>query len=314
MTEPYIDRPLVLHMQADWGGANLTRVCGWLGMELTARTAPGTRVAIWNGRGFVDNVRALGRGEVDLAIATPAPFIRMALDGRGPYEGEAFPGLRAVGVVPQRDRLVFAVRNSFGVTTFEELRAAKPQLTVTTSGHDGVSHVGMAMHELLTRSGVDIEGWGGKLLGHELPTDCLADVLDGRADAIVHEAVMLPGWQEIGEDLAFLPVEPEVLAGLEEDFGWPAADVPDDYFPGTPGFRTLDFSDFLVMVREEMPEDVAHALAWILGETREMLEQQYRHLLPERSPVTYPLDPVTMGRAPIPLHPGAAAYYDSLGG
>ncbi|GHG03334.1 MULTISPECIES: hypothetical protein [Amycolatopsis] len=63
-----------------------------------------------------------------------------------------------------------------------------------------------------------------------------------------------------------------------------------------------------------MSSAVAHALAWILGETREMLEQHYRHLLPERSPVTYPLDPRTMGRAPIPLHPGAAACYDGLGG
>jgi TRAP-type uncharacterized transport system substrate-binding protein len=312
MSEPFIDRPLVLHMQGDWGLANLTRVCGWLGMELTDRTAPGTRVAIWNGRGFIDNVRAVGRGEVDLALATPAHFITMALDGRGPYKGEAFPDLRAIGAVPQRDRFVVALRKSLGISTFDELRQAKPQLRMTTSAHDEISHVGLAAHEVLTRSGVDIEGWGGTILGHELPTDCLDDVIEGRADAIAHEAVMLPHWQQIGDDLNFLSIEEGVLKSLSDDFSWPDRTIPAGYFPGAPQIHTIDFSDFLITVRAEMPDDVAYALAWILGEAKGPFEQQYAHIPSERSPVTYPLDPVTMGKTPIPLHPGAAKYYASL--
>jgi uncharacterized protein len=310
--EPFIGRPLQVHMQADWGMANLTRVCGWMGQQLTDRSAPGTRIAIWNGRGFVDNVRALGRGEVDLAVATPAAFVAAALDGRGPYSGEMFPDLRGLACIPQRDRFVVAVRRSLGISTFEELRAARPRLRLTTSGHDGISHVGMAAHELLTRSGVDVTGWGGEVLSHELPTDCLDDVIEGRADAIAHEAVMLPEWQQIGEEMSFLPVEKDVLESLRQDFGWPDAVIPAGYFPGAPELHTLDFSDFLVAVRADMPEDVAYALAWILGETRHLLEVQYSHIPSERSPVTYPLDPVIMGRTPIPLHPGAAHYYDSL--
>lgn len=313
MLTPFIDRPLILHMQADWGMVNLTRVCGWLGQELTDRSAEGTRIAIWNGRGFVDNVRAVGRGEVDLAVATPAAFVTAALDGRGPYIGEAFPHLRAIGTVPQRDRLVFALRSSLGISSFEELRTSRPRLRLTTSGNDGINHVGIAAAETLSRSGVDLSGWGGQLLEHERPFECLADVLEHRADAIVHEAVMLPGWQQMATEMTFLSIEEPVLASLEADFGWPAADIPAGYFPGAPAIHTLDFSDFLVVVREDLPEDVAYALAWILGETRHLLEAQYAHLPPERSPVTYPLDPATMGRTPITLHPGAARYYSQVG-
>ena len=314
MKAPFIDRPLSIHMQADWGMVNLTRVCGWLGQELTDRSATGTRIAIWNGRGFIDNVRAVGRGDVDLAVATPAAFVRAALDGRGAYQGESFPELRALGSVPQRDRLVVAVRTSLGVETFEELRQAEPALRLTTSGDDGINFVGVAAGELLARSGVDVRGWGGELLEHERPFECLDDVLDGRADAIVHEAVMLPGWQQMAPDMTFLSVEPEVLQGLERDYGWPDAHIPAGYFPGAPAIHTLDFSDFLVVVRSDLPDDVAYSLAWIMGESRHLLEQQYAHLAPERSPVTYPLDPVTMGQTPIPLHPGAEAYYTALGG
>jgi len=310
--ELLLERPVTLHMQADWGMVNLTRVCGWLGQELTDRSAPGTRIAIWNGRGFTDNVHAVGDGGVDLAVATPAAFVTAALDGRGEYAGQAYPDLRALGVVPQRDRLVTAVRRELGIRSFSDLRTRKPALQLTTSGYDGVNHVGTAMHEVLTRSGVDVVGWGGQFLEHERPFECLDDVLEGRADAIVHEAVMLPAWQELAGDMTFLDVEPPVLDSLERDFGWPSAVVPADYFPGAPEIQTLDFSDFLVIVRADLPDDVAYALAWILGETREQLERQYSHLPPERSPVTYPLDPHAMGVTPIPLHPGAAGYYTSL--
>ena len=48
-----------------------------------------------------------------------------------------------------------------------------------------------------------------------------------------------------------------------------------------------------------MPDDVAHLIAWCLGETRGALERQYRHLPPNRSPVSYPLDPAKMARTPI---------------
>ncbi|MFI6521488.1 TAXI family TRAP transporter solute-binding subunit [Spirillospora sp. NPDC050679] len=310
--EPDIARSLTLHLRGDWGMANLHRVCGWISQELTDRAGPHTKVAVWNGRGFSDSVRAVGRGEVHIALATPAAFVTAALDGRGAYAGEAFPELRALSVVPQRDRLVMGVHRSLGITSFAELREAAPKLTLATSVHDGVNHVGLAAHELLTRSGVDVTGWGGEFLCDERPFETFDHVLAGRADAVVHEAVMLPHWQEFGGDFHFLEVEEEVLDGLRDDLSWPAAVIEEGYFPGCPSFRTLDFSDFLVLARADLADDVAYAVAWILGETRHLIERQYRHIPPERSPITYPLDPVAMGRAPIPLHPGAAEYYDAL--
>lgn len=310
--EPRISRSLTLHIKGDWGTANLHRVCGWLSQELTDRCGPYTRVAIWNGRGFVDSVRAVGRGEVDIALTTPAAFATCALDGTGIYDGEAYPELRALAVIPQRDRLVVGVHKSLSINTFPDLREHKPQLRMATSVGDGINHVGIAARALLDRAGVDVLGWGGEFLADERPFESFDHVLAGRANAVVHEAVMLPHWQQFGTDFNFLEVEQEVLDGLWADFRWPAATVEADYFPQRDQFQTLDFSDFLVITRADLPGDVAYAIAWVLGETREIIEQQYRHLPADRSPVTYPLDPHTMGIAPIPLHPGAALYYRSL--
>ena len=124
---------------------------------------------------------------------------------------------------------------------------------------------------------------------------------------------MLPHWQQFGSDYHFLEVEADVLSGLEAEFGWPPAQIPHGYFPDQAAFQTLDFSDFLVLTRRDLPNDIAYAAAWVFGETRDVLERQYRHLPPERSPITYPLDPHLMGRTPLPLHPGAARYYVALG-
>lgn len=311
-TEPKIDRPLTLHLRGDWGTANLHRICGWVAQELADRAGPGTRIATWNSRGSADAVRAVGHGEVDIALTTPAAFVTAALDGRGIYTEEKFPQLRALGVLPQRDRLVVAVHRSLEITTFAQLRECEPVLRLATSVNDGINHVGLAAHAILDRAGVDVVGWGGRFLEDERPFESLDHVLTGRANSIAHEAVMLPHWQRFAPDYRFLPVEDDVLTALESDYGWPAATVADGYFPGAGAFRTLDFSDFLVVTSSDLDEDVAYAVAWVLGETRHLIEAQYLHLPPEHSPVTYPLDPPAMGRTPIPLHPGAARYYEAL--
>lgn len=310
---PRISRRLDLRLRGDWGLANLHRVCGWISQELVDRAGPDTRISIWNGRGSADAVYAVGRGEVDIALTTPAAFATAALDGRGIYANEKFSQLRALGVIPQRDRLVMAVHRRFEITSFAQLRERRPQLRLATGVNDGINHVGLSAHAVLDRAGIDVRGWGGRFLEDERPFETLDHVLEGRANAIVHEAVMLPAWQQLAPDYRFLPVEEDVLAALESEYRWPAATVSAGFFPGAGEFRTLDFSDFLMMTTSDLADDVAYAVAWVLGETRHLLEAQYQHLASERSPVTYPLDPATMGRTPIPLHPGAARYYDALG-
>jgi TRAP-type uncharacterized transport system substrate-binding protein len=58
-----------------------------------------------------------------------------------------------------------------------------------------------------------------------------------------------------------------------------------------------------------MPDDVAYLLTWCLVETRQTIEAQYRHIPPERSPLSYPLNPTKMARSTILLHPAAEQFY-----
>lgn len=303
----------------DWGAINLTRVCGWLAQEVWDRTPGDTRSMIYTGRGNVDNLRAVGQGEVDVAVTTPSTFAEMALRGRGLFEGEAYPYLRALGEVPHADSLLFAVRRDLGVGSLTEIREHHVPLRLAISPHDGISFPGYAAHRTLSASGLAPEKlleWGGTILEHERPFECLDDVAEGRADAVFHEAIMTPNWQNLAEahDLEFLSMQPEVLDEVERDLGWRRARVEAGYLRGLDRpVETLDFSGYLVVVREDMPDDVAFFLAWILGETASRFEAQYRHLPADRSPVAYPIDGEKLARTAIPLHGAAADYYRQVG-
>lgn len=316
---PRLDRAVTLHFQGDWGLANFHRALSWL-CHVFCERAPGSRVAIWNGSGGRDNVAAVGEGEVQLAITTPAGFVAGATTGEGAFAGRAYPRLRALATLPQDDAMVLAVSGALQVSTPAELRAARPPLRIAVAPDDGVNLIGYAAHRLLEASGLDrvtVETWGGGYVEtHVRPRDCLALVIRGEADAIVHEAMMIEPWREAARtrDLRFLSLEPDALRRLEGVRGWTRRIVAADQFPGQPEpLTTMDFSDFLVLVRDDLPEDVAHLLTWCLVETRGLLEQQYRHIEPRRSALTYPLVPAEMAKAPIPLHPGAARYYREAG-
>ena len=127
---------------------------------------------------------------------------------------------------------------------------------------------------------------------------------------------MTPWWQELmrTRTMRLLPFEPDAFAQVKKAYGWEPAAIPAGYFPGlTQSVAALDFSDFIILVHASMPEEVAHLLTWCLCETRHVLEAQYRHIPAERSPITFPLEPSSMAKTSVPLHPGARRYYKDAG-
>lgn len=316
---PKIDRSIRLDFYGDWGQANLHRVFCWLSQEMVDRTGPHSRFPIWNGRGVADATRVVGRGQMDVALSVPVAFVPAALEGRDLYHGEPFPHLRGLGVIPQDDRLILAIDAKLGIRSFDDLRDRKPALRIATSQDDDENTIGYAVQRLMEVAGIprsELESWGGSYVEAERPDQVINFMLRGEADAVFHEAVMAPWWRELAEsrELRFVSIEPFVLEALERDHGWPRGELPAGYLPGMEQrLETLDFSDFLMVVREDMPHDVARLLTWCMCETRSALERVYRHIPPERAGITYPLDPAKMARTLIPLHPGAAEVYNQLG-
>jgi TRAP-type uncharacterized transport system substrate-binding protein len=320
MKSPHIGRSLRLTFMGDWGQANFHRICSWLCQEVCDRSGPKTRVAILNTfSGGIDMPQAVFDGEVDLCLATPAGLMTSAMAGGAIFSGRALPDLRALAVLPQRDRMVFALDPKFGICTFDELRQKKPPITIATAPDDGISFIGYVAARFMEAHGISeatLKSWGGSYVVDPRPEQALGRMEEGESDAVLQEAIMTPWWQSMmrKRSAIALPAEESALQLLSETCGLQKASLPAGFLPGcVEPLPALDFSDFVVLVRSDMAEDVAHLITWCLVETREAIERQYRHIPPDRSPLTYPLDPLQMARVPIPMHSGALEYYTAAG-
>ncbi len=315
VSEPKLDRDIILQMMGDWGIANLHRICGWLAAEMGFRSGRGSRFATWNGRGGTDAFEAVLSGKVDTSFFVPAQFARTVVEGKGIYSNEDIGRLRAIATLPQDDKLVFAIQSKYGINSLDDLRRKKPALTVALAFDDGENMVGFATNRLLEAADIPrktLENWGCTFLEGEAPWDTIPLAVEGKADAVIFEAIMTPYWKELqaNHEMTFIPIDDNVLVALERDYGWPRGTISQDRFAGLGGpFETLDFSDFLLMCRDDLDDDIAHLMAWCICETTSTIERQYKHLEPKDSPLTYPLDPTKMCRTSIALHPGAERYY-----
>ena len=316
---PRIARSLSLDFIGDWGGANFHRICSWLTQEFCDRAGPRSRTSIHSSRGGgFEALQAVHDGEADLCISTPAMVIEGATNGRGFFSGRPMPALRALAVLPQNDRLVLAVRGDLQINSFEELRRQKPSLRIATSLDDPDHLIGWTAARYMEAHGIDsttLVSWGGGYVSDTRPEQSLFRMRDGLVDAVLQEAIMTPWWRDvIATGAVPLAAEESALKSLESEFGFRRNQLPRGFWSNLEqDLPTLDFSDFAIVVREDLAEDVAHLLTWCLVETRQQLEAQYRHLAPERSPLSYPLSPEAMARPPLPLHAGAARYYQEAG-
>jgi uncharacterized protein len=305
---------------ADWGNANFHMIAGWICAHLRWRSAPLSQFRIHTGTGYIDNIEKVATGEVDVGITTPFDVsLEWARTGKHAYGGRAYPYLRALGWLPQFDKLVFAVRADTGVTSFADIRERKFPLKIATGFRVPTNLMTWTVNRVFRHHGIEpenIEKWGGAWLEHDHPRICIPAVTRGEADAVINEAIVVPQWRDLlaKVPMRFIPFEKTALDTLRDDFGLRPSILPKSHFGLPEDVPCLDWSNWAVFAREDMPEDEAYEIVSIMVEERAELEGRFRHLPPERAPMTYPIDPHKMWQGlGAPLHPGAERYYREHG-
>ncbi|KAK5060171.1 hypothetical protein LTR84_010055 [Exophiala bonariae] len=317
---PTIDRSITLDLVGDWGQATFHKILGWLSQEFCDRAGPRSRTRTWTVcGGGVEAIPLVHNGEADLCVVTPNQLMAGAISGQGIFaQYGSMPHLRALAVLPQRDRMILAVHPKLGVQSFEDIRQTAPALEIATSKDDGTSFIGYVATQLLAAHGITTETLrksGGKFVEFTRPHECLAAAIDGRANAVIQEAIMLPEWNELVEKHGWIPIQVETAAIKSLLVpGFSGDSLPEHFWSTRPDeIHAIDFSDFLLVVRDDMPSDVAELLTWCLVHTRANLERQFKHIPPEKCALTYPLDPVAMSKTSLELHPGARKVYQDIG-
>ncbi|HEV8344728.1 MAG TPA: TAXI family TRAP transporter solute-binding subunit [Candidatus Binatia bacterium] len=253
---------------------------------------------------------SIGAKKYDLAFANPASLARMAVLGKGFYK-KKIP-LRAIGVFPSWDRLVFAVHEKTGIRSLEELKEKRYPLRVSTRIGGKYHSTLFAIDEALQAYGfsfADIEKWGGKVLRADSPSSKQrkAHIENGAIDAVFDEGLKSWGSLALNSGMRLLPISDTVLRRLEK-IGYTRAAVTLNYYPELDQpIETLDFSGWLLFCHADLPNFLAYEVA-------AKIEGSYNSI---------PVDhfdgrPMTMhefcnggeaGPLAIPLHPGAKKYF-----
>ncbi|KAH9204850.1 hypothetical protein DL95DRAFT_494420 [Leptodontidium sp. 2 PMI_412] len=321
--DPTIDRSFILRCVGDWGHANFHRIMSFLTQEFSERCGPASRTCIWSvAGGGMEITDSISSGFADIAINTPVALLKNALTGTSAWASRGPAShLRGLATIPQNDRMILAVDPSLGCKTFADLRTKKPKLKIIL-GPDGESPIGFVCHRYLEAHGVSVDAiksWGGEVIYANRPEECLIPCQDPKLgfNAVINEALMTDWWSQlIDGPRAFipLPAEAEAMKTIEETTSLPASTIPAGYWKSLKTeIPAVEFVDFLLMCRDDLPDDVAYLLTWIMVTKKAKIEVNYHQFPGDKSPISWPLNPREMAKTVFPLHPGAERFYREHG-
>jgi len=261
-------------------------------------------------------LKLLAQEKVSVAWINPSASVTLAYKGTGPLKGRI--PLRAVAVFPSWDVVGFAVHQSTGITSLEQIKKERIPIKLSTgpaSARDLVeSPVTFMVSAAMKAAGftfADIRKWGGKIQAISRPShpERRASVENGSVNAVFDEGIKSWGQSVLDHGFRYLPIEGSVLRKLKA-MGYRAGVVPHSEFKGLAAdVPTIDFSGWPMVVRADMPNDIAYALC-------EAIELR-RAAIPTDN--FRPLDIADLcangPEAPydVTVHPGARKFYRERG-
>ena len=310
------------------GFANYTPTLGWIchnilkKWNLYEELGRGeTNLSIHMGTAHLDNVRVIGKYEMDVAMVN-SNTAYMGYKGMGLFKvyGEKYPNIVSLGSVPHDDNLVLAVTEDTGVTCIEDIKKNKVPLRVITNHNDGIDHLGFVVEEIFKAYGFsseELESWGGKVFRTGGPRGAVKAVIDGKANAIFHEG--LSNWPAMlkARKMTFLPYREDIVDYLEKNVGVRRKILPKGKLQYVEeDLLTLDWGDWQLITTERLDDDVAYLIASILIEDVKEYEEHFTKRNPPKTSLDVPMTPEKVLKTihwGLRLHPGAERYYREKG-
>src|SRR5262245_37270767 len=167
----------------------------------------------------------VGKKKYSFGFGNPVGLSAMAFLGRGFYRSKI--PLRAIGVFPTWDRLVFAVRPDTGIQSLDDIKRQKFPLRISTRRRGKLATTIYAIEEVLKAYGMsyrDIERWGGKIIEAPNPSgpERREAILSGNADAVFDEGVKSWGPTALEAGMRFLAIDDRAAKHMTR-IGFPSA-------------------------------------------------------------------------------------------
>lgn len=283
---------------ATGGTGGVYYVYGGALAQVLSRDLPGVEATAEVTAASVENLNFLAQGSADLAFSLEDTAAD-AMAGRGRFPAS----LPVCALASLYDNVTHIVVKADGpVHAITDLRGRRVSLGSPNSGTEVIAE------RVLQAAGLDpARDVTPERLG---VSESAAALADGRVDAFfwsgglptaaVMELAATPGVRI--RLLSDADLVPRLLATHGPLYG--VLDVPAGAYRETPGVRVSIVRN-LMMVRRDMPEDLAYRITRLLFEKKAELAVVH--------PAARDLDPARAAVAAVPFHPGAVRYYREAG-
>ena len=256
----------------------------------------------------------IDKKRLEFGFGNPVGLSAMAYLGRGFYKKKI--SLRAIGVFPTWDRLIFAVRKDTGIESLEDVKRQKYPLRISTRRRGKLQTTVYAIEEVLKAYGMSfnqIERWGGKVMEAPSPSskERKDHIQSGKADAVFDEGVKSWGTTALNAGMRFLPIN-QAAARHMVRLGFPSAVLARKHYPKLErDVRCVDFSGWTFFCHADLPAKIAYGMAKAVDLCHKQIPVDH-----------FDKRPMTMrefsrggeaGQLNIPLHPGAKRYFRERG-
>jgi len=257
----------------------------------------------------------VGTRRVDIAYVNPSALVTMAYRGKGYYKQKL--ELRVLGCFPSWDRIAMVVDKDLGIKSLYDIAKRKIPLHVSTrlSGvNNGTYFTVSTILGLHGFSFDKIKRWGGKVqeCGRPFAPERLKGIAKRSITAIFDEGISTPGgWldQALDNGYEIILLEPAIVGQLEQ-LGYTRTMLPKSrYRQLKQDALTIDYSGWALVTHRWLPNSVAYAAVQTIDERQGVIPVDddqplnMRNLC--RGTEKCPLQ--------VPLHPGAAKYYNERG-
>jgi hypothetical protein len=261
----------------------------------------GYRCAVESTGGSIFNINAIKAGELEFGVVQ-SDWQYHAYNGTSRFEGEEFPGIRAVfSLHPEPFTLV--VRDDVDVENFPDLEGLRVNV-----GNPG-SGTRATMEVVLDAFGMSMDDFA--LAAEFAPTEMARQLCDGNIDAFVYPvghpaAAIEEAATTCNAQLADVAGEPIEQLVADRPY-YAVADIPGGMYPGNEEGATTFGVRATFVSSEDVSADLVHVVAKAVMDNIE----DFRDL----HPAFAVLEPEQMVEAGLsaPLHEGAQRAYEELG-
>jgi TRAP-type uncharacterized transport system substrate-binding protein len=293
-----------------------SRLGNALRLSLTAKASDKNGISLSFATGSFREIEAVAEGKFSLAWVNPSVLLTMAYRGRGPFR-KRLP-LRTLAVFPSYDVMGFAVHESSGITSLAQIKKERFPLKLSTRlvsqnalRENSTMFTVAAVMKAAGFTFADLRKWGGKIHLASRPSDPVRreNIEKGTVNAIFDEGIKSWARTALENGFRFLPIDGAVLKKMVA-MGYRPTDMSKSRFPGmAKDVTTLDFSGWPMIVRADMPDELAYAICEAIEQRKDVIPtDNYKPLEMAQLCANDEETPYD-----VPLHKGAARFYRERG-